>query len=183
MDDIETELRALLLLGLDGDNRAYREFLTRSGSRLRAYFRRRLPAFGDDVEDLVQDALLAVHNQRHTYRPADRLTPWLHAIARYKMVDLLRARLPRRAVEVALDDDSADDALHSEDAQAAESRRDLLQLLAMLPERYRLPIVAVKIEGRSIAECASQTGLSESAIKVGIHRGLKRLAAHVAGRR
>ncbi len=127
--------------------------------------------------------MLAVHDQRHAYRPADPLTTWLHAIARYEMVDLLRARLPRRAVEVALDDDIADEALHGEDARAAESRRDLLRLLAMLPERYRLPIVAVKIEGRSIAECASWTGLSESAIKVGIHRGLKRPAAHVAGRR
>jgi RNA polymerase sigma-70 factor (ECF subfamily) len=182
LDDIETELRALLLLGLDGDNRAYREFLTRSGSRLRSYFRRRLSAFADDVEDLVQDTLLAVHNQRHTYRQAERVTPWLHAIARYKMIDLLRARMPRRAVEVTLDDDSAEAALNREDADAAESRHDLLQLLALLPERYRRPIVAVKLEGRSIAECASETGLSESAVKVGIHRGLKRLAAHV-GRR
>ncbi len=43
-DDIETDLRALQLLGMHGDNRACREFLTRSGGRLRAYFRRQLLA-------------------------------------------------------------------------------------------------------------------------------------------
>ena len=46
-----------------------------------------------------------------------------------------------------------------------------------VPERQRLPIVHVKIEGLSVAETASLTGMSESAVKVGIHRGLKALAA------
>lgn len=177
MDDIETELRALLLLALAGDNAAYGEFLTRSSVRVRAYFRRRLSAFPDDVEDLVQDTLLALHNQRHSYRPAQRLTPWLHAIARYKLIDLLRARLPRAAVEVPLDDEAGDAALLDTDTAAAEARRDLLELLAGLPERFRLPIVHVKLEGRSVAETSALTGMSESAVKIGIHRGLKRLAA------
>jgi len=42
-----------------------------------------------------------------------------------------------------------------------------------LPPRQRLPIVHVKLEGRSVEETARLTGLSSSAIKVGIHRGLK----------
>jgi DNA-directed RNA polymerase specialized sigma24 family protein len=37
--------------------------------------------------------------------------------------------------------------------------------------------VHVKLEGRSVAETAQLTGMSESAVKVGIHRGLKALAA------
>jgi RNA polymerase sigma-70 factor (ECF subfamily) len=178
LDDIETELRALLLLALAGNNAAYRDFLTRSSVRLRAYFRRRLSAFPDDVEDLVQDTLLALHNQRHSYRPAQPLTPWLHAIARYKLMDLLRARLPRAALEVPLDEE-ADRALLATDAAAAEARRDLLVLLAGLPDRFRLPIIHVKLEGRSVAETSALTGMSESAVKIGIHRGLKRLAAEV----
>ena len=176
MNDIEEKLRALLLLALNGNNTAYAGFLTRSSVHLRAYFRRRLAAYPDDVEDLVQETLLALHNQRHTYRPSERLTPWLYAIARYKLVDSLRLHSPRRAVEVPIDDDMDDIALSDGQPAAAEARRDLLKLLAALPDRHRLPIVLVKVEGRSVAEAALNLGMSESAIKVGIHRGLKQLA-------
>ena len=54
-------------------------------------------------------------------------------------------------------------------------------MLDLLPERQRLPIQHVKIEGLSIVEAADITGMSESAIKVGIHRGLKALAAIIGG--
>ena len=68
-------------------------------------------------------------------------------------------------------------------ARRREARRDLLKLLETLPDRQRLPIVLVKLEGRSVAEAAAATGMSESAIKVGIHRGLKKLAAEAGKRR
>jgi RNA polymerase sigma-70 factor (ECF subfamily) len=179
LNDIEDTLRALLVLALDGDNAAYAGFLTRSSECLRSYFRRRLAAFPDDVEDLVQETLLALHNQRHTYRPSERLMPWLYAIARYKLVDDWRARAPRRAIEVPYDDDFDDGAFFAPGASAAEARRDLLKLLEALPDRHRAPIALVKLEGRSVAEAARQLGMSESAVKIGIHRGLKALALRV----
>jgi RNA polymerase sigma-70 factor (ECF subfamily) len=184
LEDVEETLRASLLLALAGDNEAYAAFLTASSAHVRAYFRCRLAAFPDDVEDLVQETVLALHNQRHTYRPSQPLLPWLYAIARYKLVDLLRSQSPRRAREVPLDDDDA--GLHEllgVDGVAAEARRDLLKLLELLPDRQRLPIVLVKIEGRSVVEAAAATGMSESAIKVGIHRGLKKLAIEAVKRR
>ena len=130
----------------------------------------------------MQETLLALHNRRHTYRPSQPVTPWLFAIARYKLVDLLRAQSPRRAVEVSLDDDDAPLELagDGDGGGGGEARRDLLKLLESLPDRYRVPIVLVKLEGRSVAEAAAATGMSESAVKVGIHRGLKKLAAEAA---
>jgi RNA polymerase sigma-70 factor (ECF subfamily) len=41
--------------------------------------------------------------------------------------------------------------------------------------------VHVKIEGLSVVEAAQLTGMSESAIKIGVHRGLKALAAKIRG--
>ena len=181
MKQVESTLRAQLLLALAGDGSAYTQFLTGSGARLRSYFRRRLTAFPDDVEDLVQETLLAIHNQRHTYRADQPVTVWLHAIARYKLIDSLRARSARAAISVPLDDDAID-ALADEAPVAAECRRDLLALLAGLPDRFRLPIVYVKVEGLSVAEASARSGMSESAIKVGIHRGLKRLADVARGK-
>jgi RNA polymerase sigma-70 factor (ECF subfamily) len=173
----ESRLRALLLQGLGGDAAGYHRFLKDLSAHLRAYFRRRLFQRPEEIEDLVQETLLAVHNQRHTYRPDQPLTAWVHAIARYKLVDLLRARASRESLTDPLDDELA--VFAASDTDAADARKDLGQLLATLPDRQRLPIVHVKLEGLSVAETAKLTGMSESAVKVGVHRGLKALAARM----
>ena len=175
--EVERELRTLMLSGLAGDSVAYRALLERLSRHLRAFLLRRLQGWPDDVEDLVQECLLAVHNQRHTYQSDQPLTAWVHAIARYKLIDLLRAKSVREALHDPLDDDS--DLLADEQTGASEARRDLGGLLQTLPDRQRLPIVHVKLDGLSVAETARRTGLSESAVKVGIHRGLKALAARI----
>ncbi|GAC1526176.1 MAG: sigma-70 family RNA polymerase sigma factor [Ramlibacter sp.] len=177
-NDVEAQLRSLFLRGLEGDTPAYEACLRRLSALLRGYLARRLFGWPDDVEDLVQECLLAMHNQRHTYQPEQPLTAWAHAIARYKMIDLLRARAIREALHDPLDDELQVFAEPVE--QASDARRDLAGLLATLPDRHRLPIVHVKLEGRSVAETAQLTGMSESAVKVGIHRGLKALAQRLA---
>lgn len=177
MSDAEAALRSLFLRGLDGDAAAYREFLQKLSAHLRAFLGKRLFGWPDEVEDLVQECLLAMHNQRHTYQSDQPLTAWVHAIARYKMIDLLRAKSAREALHEPLDDELA---VFAESAiDASDARRDISGLLQTLPERQRLPIVHVKLEGLSVAETASLTGMSESAVKVGIHRGLKALAARL----
>lgn len=177
--DTELRLRGLMLQGLDGDAAAYHQFLKALSAHLRAYFRKRLFQRTDEVEDIVQDTLIAVHNQRHTYRADQPLTAWVHAIARYKLIDLLRARASGESLNVPLDDELA--LFAASDTEAREAKKDLDTLLAGLPDRQRLPIVHVKIEGLSVVEAAQRTGMSESAIKVGVHRGLKALAAKIRG--
>ena len=175
--EIEDRLRALLLQGLDADAAAYQRFLKELSAHLRAFLRRRLAQWPDAVEDLVQETLLAVHNQRHTYRPDLPVTAWAHAIARYKLIDWLRAHRVKEALNDPLDD--ASELFASSDSEAALAKRDLGQLLQTLPDRQRLPIVHVKLEGLSVVETAQLTGMSESAVKVGVHRGLKALAAKI----
>ncbi|MBN9407732.1 MAG: sigma-70 family RNA polymerase sigma factor [Burkholderiales bacterium] len=178
--DVEAEMRRLFLAGLAGDAVAYREFLSRASRHLRAFLARRLFGWPDEVEDLVQECLLAMHNQRHTYQSDQPLTAWVHAIARYKLIDLLRAKSRREALHDPLDDELA---VFAESAtEASDARRDVDGLLDGLPDRQRLPIRHVKLEGLSVAETARMTGMSESAVKVGIHRGLKVLAARMRGR-
>ena len=177
--DAERELRELFLRGLDGDEAAYRAFLRKLSTHLRAYLAKRLFGWPDEVEDLVQECLLAMHNQRHTYQSDQPLTAWVHAIARYKMIDLLRAKSTREALHEPLDDDLA--VFAESTTESSDARRDLVGLLDTLPDRHRLPIVHVKLEGLSVAETARLTGMSESAVKVGIHRGLKALALKIKG--
>ena len=168
-----------MVRGLAGDSAAYRTFLKDLSAHLRAFLRRRLARLPDDVEDLVQETLLAVHNQRHTYETDQPLTAWVHAIARYKLVDLMRRRAGREAMNDPLDDELA--VFASFDAEEADARRAVAKLLERLPERQRLPIQYMKLEGLSVIETARATGMSESAVKVGVHRGLKALAAMIRG--
>jgi RNA polymerase sigma-70 factor, ECF subfamily len=128
-----------------------------------------------EIEDLVQETLIAIHNQRHTYDVQRPFTAWCFAIAKYKLIDLLRRRGRHLGQTVGLDDE--DELAGPDDLDPGDARRDVLRLLEQLPDRQRLPIVLVKIEGRSVVEAAQATGMSEASVKIGVHRGLKALAA------
>jgi RNA polymerase sigma-70 factor (ECF subfamily) len=176
----ETELRKLMLASLDGDAVAHRALLGRLSGHLRAYYRSKLVRAGrsvSDAEDLVQEAVLAIHLKRHTYDPGEPLTPWVHAIARFKLIDFLR-RTRRSTADLPID--AADDVTAGDEQSGAESSLDLARLMELLPEKMRCSIVAVKLDGRSVAEAAARCGVSESLVKINIHRGLKRLAASIA---
>jgi len=175
----EEGLKELVVRGLAGDGASYRQFLGELSIYLRGFLRRRLAGLPDEVEDLLQELLLAIHNQRHTYDSSQPLTPWVQAIARYKLVDLHRRRARKEALQDPLDDDPP--LFTTVDHDAAEVRYDIAKLLDLLPDRQRLPILCVKIEGASVSDTARRTGLSESAVKVGIHRGLKALAQKLRG--
>jgi len=99
------------------------------------------------------------------------------AIARHKLVDLWRRRGRQDVLHDAWDELEERDLPVATDAGGA--RRDLFKLLEQLPEAQRTAIVLTKIDGLSVAEAAQRTGASESAIKVQVHRGLKRLAEQV----
>lgn len=174
-DDFEAQLRPLWLRAQAGDEQAYRAALEQIAQRLRGYLRHRLQRLPDEVEDLVQETLLALHLQRGTYDPRWPVSAWMLAIARHKLIDLWRRRGRREAWHQALDEvDEA--ALAVPAATDGDARRDLSALLDALPEAQRRAIVLTKVEGLSVAEAAARTGASVSALKVQVHRGLKRLA-------
>jgi RNA polymerase sigma-70 factor, ECF subfamily len=177
MQGKEEHLRSLLVRGLAGDASAYHGFLKELTGYLRAFLRKRLVHMPDEVEDLVQESLLAVHNQRHTYDLGQPLTPWVYALARYKLIDLLRLRSRTDMLNDPLD--GASELFVAAESEVSDARRDVAKLLEQLPNRQRLPIVHMKLEGLSVAETAQRTGMSESAVKVGVHRGLKALAAMI----
>jgi RNA polymerase sigma-70 factor, ECF subfamily len=176
----EGRLRSLLIQSQQGDKVAYRRFLQDLTRHLRAQLRHRLRNRDDDVEDLVQEILVAVHNGLDTFRLEVPLTAWISAIVRYKFSDYLRARSRREALHDPLDDES--EVLAASDIERLEAQHDVESLLDVLPERQRLPIMHVKLRGLSVAETAMLTGLSESAVKIGVHRGIKALALKLRGK-
>lgn len=178
VDSTEQRLRGLMLASLDGDAAAYRTLLAELTRYLRPWFARRLnAAHASHAEDLVQETLLAVHARRMTYDRGRPFTAWLHAIAHHKFVDHVRRYAIRPTVP--LEDDAP--IFASDDSAHAADRRDVEAVLNTVPSRTAELIRQTRIEGASIAEAAARQGMSETAAKVSIHRGLKSLMGRFAG--
>ncbi|MCU0882208.1 MAG: sigma-70 family RNA polymerase sigma factor [Hyphomonadaceae bacterium] len=174
----DQRLRKLMLAGIAGDSQAQTELLSALAVRLRSYFRNR-GMTPSDGEDLVQETLIAVHTKRSMYDPAQPLLAWVHAIARYRLIDRYR-REKKRGVQVPVEDWS--EALAGEAPEAGDPARDVARLLDQLPDKQRRSIELVKLQEKSVAEAASLTGWSQSDIKVSIHRGMKLLQRLVSDR-
>src|SRR5258708_3149299 len=121
----EAELKDLMKAGLRGDSAAYGTLLDRLSRHLRAYYKGKLVRIGRtaaEAEGLVQETLMAIHAQRHTYDPAELLMPWVYAIARYKLIDHLRRNRASLA-DVPLD--NAGELAARDDHVGAESAHDI----------------------------------------------------------
>lgn len=174
----EDQLRAWMIGGLDGDAAAHASLLRALVPLLRSFYRRRMSAGADDIEDLVQETLIAVHTRRGTYDRDRVFAAWLFAIARYKMIDQFRRN--RRTVPI----EGLEDMLVAEGFEESSiARMDIDDLLSTLPAKQAQAIRATRIDGASVAEAASAAGIGESDVKVSVHRGLKALAARIAGQR
>ncbi|MHA6332775.1 sigma-70 family RNA polymerase sigma factor [Qipengyuania sp. CAU 1752] len=168
----EAILAQLMRCSQQGDKRAYAVLLGECASWLQRYFRRRVPPH--QLDDLVQDVLLALHRKRSSWDPARAFLPWLAAIARYRWIDHLRKVYRSETAQL----ENHDGAVDSEE-DAILARLSLDRLFVQLSDPQAEVIEMVKIEGLSIREASERSGQSESLVKVNIHRGLKKLAALV----
>ena len=174
MDELETQLKSLMLRGLDGDAVAHRRLLSLLSERLRAYFMHRMAQAPSDAEDLVQETLLAIHLRRESYDRTQPLTAWVFAIARYKLIDHWRRRKIRATTPLG---EVAD--FLAADIAPPDDGLDLTRALASLPPRQRALVENVKIAGMSLSEAGAKAGVSEGAAKVALHRALKLLAGRM----
>ena len=168
----EATMATLMRKAQGGDRRAYTVLLDECAGWLQRYFRKRVPPH--QLDDLVQEVLVAIHRKRSSWDPDRAFMPWLAAIARYRWIDHLR-KVYRSAEDELGDYDAAEES----EEEAVVARMSLERLFVHLPEKQAEAIQLVKIEGLSVVEASEKTGQSESLVKVNIHRGLKKLSALV----
>ncbi|WP_237331947.1 sigma-70 family RNA polymerase sigma factor [Yoonia vestfoldensis] len=156
-----------------GDTVAYRHLLQAITPVLRRVVQARGAGLGPETcEDVVQDVLLAIHTKRHTWVETAPLRPWLYAIARHKVVDAFRAR--GRRVEVAIEDFAQ--GLAAPQGPDPMAGRDMEKLLGALEPRAADILRGFGLRGETTAETAARLGMSEGAVRVALHRGLRALA-------
>ncbi len=152
----------------DGDSAAYRQFLAEAAQRIRARLARKIGA-DNELEDLVQECLIAIHEKRHTLDPGRPVAPWMYAIANYKLIDHWRKR-GRSIIDL---DDDADMAV----AADTLAQTDIETLLEKLPEAQAQAIRMTQLEGLTNREAGDRIGVGVSVMKLRVHRGLARLRA------
>ena len=166
----------MMRASIAGDERAYRRLLEDISRSVRAMARAacaRARAGDGDIEDTVQETLLAIHLKRHTWDPEQKLAPWVHTIARHKIVDALRRRGRRRIEPL----ENVEEFLAAPEAEDPHALSDARRLLDMLAPRQRDIVTSISLEGQSIAATAARLSMSEGAVRVVLHRALKSLGA------
>lgn len=182
-DTPERQRAAWMAAAQGGDRVAYERVLAASVPLIRAAARRQGVAT-DQLDDVVQETLLAVHRVRHTFDPARSYDAWLSAIASRRAVDALRSQ-GRRGRRELHDDYAYDTHPDADDATAATEReqeaRRLHEAIASLPPGQREAVEQLGLKERTLAEAAAQTGRQTGALKVNLHRALKALRARFHG--
>jgi RNA polymerase sigma-70 factor (ECF subfamily) len=164
------------MLARQGDQTAYKKLLIQIAPVVRRTIAARLRGWEQqrDTEDITQETLLAVHLKLHTYDAKLDFLPWLRTVARYKTIDFQRRN--RYAPTVSIDDEHVPELEDAASRQDMTASRDLDKLLSQLKPPAGEIIRALKVEGTSVRELAATYKVSESSIKVIVHRGLQKLS-------
>ena len=171
-------------MALEQDQRLS-EVVKREQFRLRNFIRRRVPD-PRDAEDILQDVFYALVEANRRLMPIDHVTGWLFRVARNRITDVFRKKLPARFSDVVIVDEDEDllqleDLLPSPDAgpEALYARNVLLDELELaldeLPKEQRDVFVAHELEGRSFKEIASETGVNVNTLLSRKHYAVRRL--------
>lgn len=169
---------AALLEGLRSGNRyACSCMLKEFGPRL---YRVAIQMTGDpdEAEDVLQEALIRSCDRINDFEGLSALGTWLHRITvNTALMHLRRRRSGLQVATVSTDDELplADvfiDATPgpSDAVLSSELRERLDAAVLALPETLRVAFVLRDVEGMSTAEAAAALDISESALKVRLHR-------------
>ena len=181
MSTREIDLGELMRAANNGDAAAYNRLLTTLAPAVRSVARRGLGRAGisiEEAEDVVQETLLAIHLKRHTWDPSMPLGPWVRAIARNKLIDVMRRRGHRDHVPI----DDVIDTLASSEGEPTPLPGKLDAHLQSLPDRQQSVVRAISLDGASIRETAAKLNMSEGAVRVALHRGLAALSMKFGAR-
>jgi len=160
-----------------GNESDYRELLSELTQVIHGFLRNRF-GNGHFIEDCVQETLIAIHQARHTYDRHRPFRPWLFAIVRHKAIDVLRQQGTQQKTTSQYRDTQKVLGQHQQHDQV-ELEITNSRLLESLPKTHREVLVLTKFIGMSVAETAEKLGISQSLVKVRVHRAIRKLRTKI----
>jgi RNA polymerase sigma-70 factor (ECF subfamily) len=172
----EAELAALMWAAQEGDVAAYARLLVAVTPLIRRATAGRWTG-SEDVDDVVQDVLLSLHQVRHTYDPNRPFVPWLMAITRNRLADVQRRQARRAKGEIAVEalPETFSDEQAKEPVDRMADAEALGRAIAELPPRQRQAVEMLRFKEMSLREASAASGMSITALKVSMHRAMKTL--------
>ena len=152
-----------------GDREAFHSLFKDVGPLIERFLRRRISGISD-LEDICQEAMIAVYKSRHTYQPERPFEPWLFAIVRKVSGEHYRRERQRLGFQVQLED-LPEFCLDGGSVNELELHQALDQLTPTQLEAIGL----TKVIGLSVEEAASRAGTSVGSMKVRVHRAYESL--------
>lgn len=166
----ETSFKKLMLMTQAGDSLSYRNLMLSLSEFLKNYLRRRIFE-KNDIEEVIQEILLALHKSKHTYDSDKPFMGWFMSIVEHKITDYIRVKQKQNSQ---LNLESL--AQVFQDAQVdSDLKLDIESALNNLSQNEKAVITQLKVNGYSVAEVALALGLSESNVKVIAHRAYNQL--------
>ena len=182
--DQDAQWAAWMAAAQNGDGAAYQKLLAAVLPMIRAMVGKRITD-PDKTEDVVQEVLISVHKNRHTYDPEMAFTPWLATITQRRTADALR-KMYRQGERETLVDEYPETFLADETNTSPEDDLvfalgdELNRALDALPAGQRTAVELLKLREMSLKEASAASGMSVAALKVAMHRALKSLRAEMA---
>jgi RNA polymerase sigma-70 factor, ECF subfamily len=159
----------LLAAHVAGDRYAFGELFHRHQRQLHRLARLTTHT-PQDAEDALQDAMLSAHRGAGSFRYDAAVSSWLHRIVVNACLDRLRRAKAQRTVPL-------EDIYPVADRSAQVETAIVVQRALMrLPVEQRAAIVAVDMQGYSIADTARLLGIAEGTVKSRCARARVRLA-------
>lgn len=172
--DDEVRWSEWMSLAQKGDKASYSRLLGEIFPYIRNFLYKGI-ADKSAIEDITQEVLISVHHSMKTYDKGRAFKPWLHAIITYRRIDYLRKHYNKKTTSVEdIDFTAFDNDFVTTTAHIGELK-DIEAALATLPKKQRQLIEMMKIEGYTAKEVADKTGMTETAVKVSVHRSLGKL--------
>jgi RNA polymerase sigma factor (sigma-70 family) len=173
-------LEALMRRGQAGEAEAYRLLLSEVAVRMRRLVRRRAPWLtAEDVEDLVQDILLSLHQARGTWDPARPFLPWIVAIARARLADNARRYTRRKAIDMAVSDlaETFCDIPTNSNVETVVNLLSVRKAMKGLSPAEKQAVELLRLREMSLKEAAEASGSTVAALKVAMHRAMRKMKA------
>ncbi len=174
----DASLSSLMHQAQQGDKQAYSRLFLKVTPMLRSFISQKINN-PNDMEDIVQEILISLHKAGHTYDANRPFEVWIYTIARYRLNDHLRSYYKNAALKEKIQDEHEHFTGNTDVTPDMEMDESINELIAALPEKQRIIITMMKVEGYTAKETAEKVKMTETAVKVAAHRVYKKLAKQI----
>ena len=165
---------------VSGDDGALEALYGAHGSLVYSYCARLLDSAR--AADAAQEVFLAAWKSRARYRPeAGTLPGWLLGIARYKVIDILRADGRQPALMPEPHGSAGDPVFEPGDVASIGERMLVAEAMSSLPERPREMVRLAFFEDLTHAQIAERCDVPLGTVKSDIRRGLEKMRTQLGG--